>query len=107
MTWSNLTAKIYYTRDSEKMPLISHLLTHPLLYQNTCYISEVLDHSPSLSITCNHLPPTDGITTVEYKKAGSNVHLKQQTVSDLLVGKGSKPACIREHLPNMHGAASA
>jgi len=76
MTWSNLTAKIYYKRDSEKMPLISYFLT-------SFSLSEYLLHqwSPwSFSFTVYYLQPcapTDGITTVEYKKAGSNVHLKQ------------------------------
>jgi hypothetical protein len=49
--------------------------------------------------------PKDGIATVEYKKAGSNVHWKQYTVIELLVAKGNKPACIHKHLLNMHGAA--
>jgi len=55
MTWSNLTAKIYYTSDSKKMPLISYLLA-------SFSASEYLLHQwspwsfPSPSITCNCLP---------------------------------------------------
>jgi hypothetical protein len=55
-TWSNPTAKIYYTRDSQRKCLCFLISLHPFPYQNICYISEVLDHSHSLSTTCNHLP---------------------------------------------------
>jgi hypothetical protein len=56
MTWSNPTAKIYCTRDSQRKCLCFLISLHHFPYQNICYITEALDHSHSLSITCNHLP---------------------------------------------------
>jgi hypothetical protein len=88
------------------MPLIFHLLT-------SFSLSEYPLHkgSPSsFSLAVYYwqpFAPTDGITTVENKKAGIIVNLKQYTVTDILVAKAKNPACIYEHLLNMHGAATA